>query len=82
VLPYVSSGEKTMLIQLVNYADAPAISSTIWLTRNFVTAKLFTPENPPVTLQLKRRGDRTEIALPAFAVCGAVLLEASNGPTD
>jgi len=77
VLSYVSSNDtgSRMLIQLVNYAGAPAPSLTIWVTQRFNTARLYAPESAPADVPLKRSGSRTEIVVPPLAVYAALLLE-------
>ncbi len=75
VLSYVSvaGGGARMLIQLVNYASAPAGSIAIWITGSFGSARLYAPGSTPVDLPLRRSGGRTEITVPTLAAYGAVL---------
>jgi len=77
VLPYVSTNHTgdRMAIQMVNYADAPADSLTIWATQKFKLAHLYIPGSAPMDLPLKRSGDRTEIAIPRLPVYGALVLQ-------
>ncbi len=79
LLTYVSTAlsGKRALIQLLNYATTP-FNSRVTLRFNgiFKTARLFTPEGPPLDLEARTipKG-RTEISIPKLAVWGAVLLE-------
>jgi hypothetical protein len=75
VLSYVSAAENRLLVQMVNYADAPADSLTLWVTAKYTTARLYVPGAAPSELPVKRSGGRTEIAVPSLAVYGALLLE-------
>jgi hypothetical protein len=77
VLSYVSTSGtgNRMLIQLINYAGAPAESLTIWVTEKFNAARLYAPESAPVDLAVRHSGSRTEIAVPTLPVYGALLLE-------
>jgi hypothetical protein len=76
VLSYVTLSENGgVLIQLVNYADAPAESVVISIADKFSTARLYAPASEPVELPVRRSGRRTEIAVPNLAICGAVLVE-------
>jgi hypothetical protein len=77
VLSYVSApanGER-LLIQLVNYADAPAEDISIWVTGRFAAARMHSPESEPVELPVRRSGGRTEITVPKLAQYGAVVIE-------
>ena len=80
VLSYVSvAGDGArMLIQLVNYATAPAESISIWVTGSFASARLYAPGSTPVDLPLRRSGGRTEITLARLATYGAVLCAPSD----
>lgn len=77
VLSYVSVSDSInrMLIQLVNYAGAPAESLTIWVSGKFSTARLYTPESAPADLAVSRSSSRTEVSVPKLPVFGALLLE-------
>ena len=77
VLSYVSTTDNgdRMLIQLVNYADAPSGAITIWVADQFNAAHLYTPDGAPVDIPVKRTPSRTEISIPKISVCGALLLE-------
>jgi hypothetical protein len=75
VLSYVSASGGRMLVQMVNYADAPADSLTLWLTQKCTAARLYVPGSAPSDLPLKRSGGRTEIVIPPLAVYGALLVE-------
>lgn len=75
VLSYVSTADNRMLVQMVNYADAPADSLTLWVMQKFKAARLYVPGGTPSDLPLKRSGGRTEIVIPPLAVYGALLLE-------
>jgi len=76
VLPYVRAGENgRLLIQLVNYADRPADSVTIWASGRFSSARLLVPGAAPSELPLKRSGGRTEAIVRTLPVYGALLLE-------
>jgi hypothetical protein len=71
----VESSGKRMLIQLVNYADRPAETMSLWVHQNFNTARLFTPDGEPLELKPRRSGGRIEITLRGLRTCGALLLE-------
>jgi len=74
VLSYVSTAAGgRMLIQLVNYATAPAESVVVWVTGRLNSARLYVPNGDSVDLPLRRSGGRTEIAVPRFATYAAVL---------
>ena len=77
VLSYVSKSDTSnhILIQLVSYADLPAVSLTISIIGKFNAARLYTPESAPVDLAERRSGAQTEIAIPKLPVCGALELE-------
>jgi hypothetical protein len=77
VLAYVSSSEsgRRMLIHLVNYADQPADSITLWVHQGFNTARLYTPDGGPVSITPRRSGGRIEISVRGLRTCGALLLE-------
>ena len=77
VLSYVSVSDtgKRMLIQLVNYAGAPAEALTIWVSGKFGTARLYTPESAPADLAVRQSSSRTEVTVPKLPVFGALLLE-------
>jgi len=64
-----------LVIQLVNYADAPAESLTVWATRRWKAAHLYLPGSAPADLPLKRSGGRTEIVIPRLPVYAALVLE-------
>ncbi len=77
VIPYVSTNEagNRMVIQMVNYAGAPADTISIWLTQKFQAARLLIPDRAPVDLPLKRRGSRIEVEISELPVYGALILE-------
>jgi hypothetical protein len=77
VLSYVSApaNGEGLLIQLVNYADAPAEEISIWVTGKFTAASMHSPESEPVDLPVRRSGGRTEITVPKLAQYGAVVIE-------
>jgi len=77
VLPCAGTdtGGDRLIIQLVNYADAPADALTVWSTRRWKAARLYLPGSAPADLPLKRSGGRTEIAIPRLPVYGALVLE-------
>jgi hypothetical protein len=77
VLSYVSrsdTGDRT-LIQLVNYADVPAESLSVWITGKFNAARLYAPETEPVDLPMRRSSGQTEILIPKLPIWGTVALE-------
>ena len=77
VLSYVSVNDagKRMLIQLVNYAGAPAESLTVWVSEKFSTAHLYSPESAPEELTVTQSSSRTEVSVPKLPAFGALLLE-------
>lgn len=77
VLSYVSlpgAGE-VVLIQLVNYAAAPAEGISIWLTGKFAAARMHAPGSEAADLPLRRSGGRTEVTVPRLAQYGAIIVE-------
>ena len=66
---------RRVLVQLLNYAGAPATRVTVRFNGAFRTARLYTPEEAPVSLPVRIANGRTEVFIPRFAVWGAVLLE-------
>jgi hypothetical protein len=77
VLSCVSAGDggKRMLIQLVNYAGEPADRITIWVYQDFNSARLYTPDGPPLDLTPRHSGARVEITISRLALSGALLLQ-------
>jgi hypothetical protein len=77
VLSYVSTGQagRRMLIQLVNYATAPAEGLTIWVEGEYESARLQTADGPPAEIQIRKSGSRTEVTVPSFGTYGAVELQ-------
>jgi len=76
-LSFVSAdadGKRT-LIRLVNYATRPTGSVLIWVPGQFQSARLETPDQPPLDLPVKRSGSRTEIAIPTLRIFGALLVQ-------
>ena len=78
VLSYVSTSGAELLIQLVNYATAPAGPVTVWVTGQLNSARLYVPNGVPVDLPLKHSGGRTEFIVPRLAACGVVLCARSD----
>jgi len=64
-----------LLIHLVNYADQPADSVTIWASGRFSSARLLVPGAAPSEAPFKRSGGRTEVTIQRLCVYGALLLE-------
>ena len=76
VISYVSTSEKQVLIQVLNYATLPSNRVTIRFNGNFNAARLYTPEYAPINLPVHATGNnRTELLIPQLATWGAVLLE-------
>ncbi len=75
-ITYAATGGGRVLVQLLNYAGRPVERVTIRFNGHFKTARLFTPENPPLDLSVLPTGNgRTELLIPELAAWGAVLLE-------
>jgi hypothetical protein len=65
-----------VLVQLLNYAGRPIDRVTVRFNGSFKTARLYTPENPPLDLSVRATGNgRTELLIPTLTAWGAVLLE-------
>jgi len=77
VLPYVTASDSgdRMVMQLVNYTDAPVESLVIWLQRKIKSARLHVPNGPALDLPVRRSGARTEITIPKLGTYGAVVVE-------
>lgn len=77
VLSYVSTDNPggRMLIQMVNYADAPADTITIWVMRKVAAARLEVPNSTTIDLPVRRRGGRSEIVVPQLEIYGALTVE-------
>jgi hypothetical protein len=73
-----SGGGAGMLIQLVNYATEASESTTVWITGDYSSARLYTPGGGTVELPLKRGGGRTEINVPSIVSFGAVWLRSGH----
>jgi hypothetical protein len=69
-----SAGDR-LAIQMVNYADFPADSWTIWAPPAFKAARLYLPGSAPADLPVKRNGGRTEITIPRFSVFATLILQ-------
>jgi hypothetical protein len=75
-ITYAATSGERVLIQLLNYAGRPIDRVTIRFNGNFKTARLYTPENPPIDLSVRAtENGRTELMLPKLTAWGAVLLE-------
>jgi hypothetical protein len=75
-ITYASTSHKCVLVQLLNYAGRPTDRVTIRFNGSFKTARLYTPENPPLDLSVRATGNgRTELLIPKLTAWGAVLLE-------
>jgi hypothetical protein len=75
-ITYATTSGRRVLVQLLNYAGRPIDRVTIRFNGNFRTARLYTPENPPLALSVRATGNgRTELLIPKLAAWGAVLLE-------
>ncbi|MGE5644399.1 MAG: hypothetical protein ACM336_01280 [Acidobacteriota bacterium] len=77
VLPYVSSGDsgKRLLVQLVNYASAPATRVTVRINGDYRAARLYTPDSPDTQLPLERPEGCVQVEIRSIPVYAAVLLE-------
>ncbi|MCW5977665.1 MAG: hypothetical protein KIT09_06290 [Bryobacteraceae bacterium] len=79
VLTYAAADEggARVLVQLLNYAADPFDQRiTIRLNGTYRKARLFTPENPPVDLDVRNTPDgRTQASAPGLAVWGALLFD-------
>jgi len=75
-ITYATASGGRVLVQLLNYAGRPIDRVTIRFNGNFKTARLYTPENPPLDLSVRATGNgRTELLIPKLTAWGAVLLE-------
>jgi hypothetical protein len=77
VLTYASRSlnGKSLLIQLLNYSDAPATAISIRVQGNFKTARLFVPDAAAVDLAVKVAEGKTDVTIPKLSLWGGVLLE-------
>jgi hypothetical protein len=74
-ITYASTRDKSVLVQLLNYAGRPIDRVTVRFNGSFKTARLYTPENAPIDLSVRATGNgRTELLIPKLAAWGAVLL--------
>ena len=75
-ITYATASGRRVLVQLLNYAGRPIDRVTVRFNGSFKTARLYTPENPPLDLPARATGNgRTEILIPKLAAWGALLLE-------
>lgn len=75
-ITYAATSGGRALVQLLNYAGRPVERVTVRFNGHFKTARLYTPENPPLDLSVLPTGNgRTELLIPEFTAWGAVLLE-------
>ena len=75
-ITYASTSDKSVLVQLLNYAGRPIDRVTVRFNGSFKTARLYTPENAPIDLSVRATGNgRTELLIPKLAAWGAVLLK-------
>lgn len=76
VLGYVASDGGRLLVQLVNYATAPARDVTVRTKGEYRKARFFMPGAAARDLEIDSSEiDRSEIVIPTFAVSAAVLFE-------
>ena len=77
IVTFASGGRpgQPLLVQLVNYFDHPVEAITLRVSGKFRSARLETPEGPPLDLPLRGDGDRTEVTIPKFLLWGAVSME-------
>lgn len=75
-ITYATASGGRVLVQLLNYAGRPIDRVTIRFNGSFKTARLYTPESPPLDLSIHAAGNgRTELLIPKLTAWGAVLLE-------
>ena len=75
-ITYAATSGKQVLVQLLNYAGRPVERVTIRFNGHFKTARLYTPERPPLDLSVFATGNgRTEFLIHELTAWGAVLLE-------
>jgi hypothetical protein len=75
-ITYATASGGRVLVQLLNYAGRPIDRVTIRFNGSFKTARLYTPENPPLDLSVRATGNgRTELLIPKLTAWGTVLLE-------
>jgi len=70
-----SADGKRLLIQLLNYSNAPAAAISIRVTGHFSTARLFMPDAMAVNLAISAAEGQTDLAIPKLSLWGGVLLE-------
>lgn len=77
VVPYVSSDAsgKRLLVQLVNYASAPAEAVTVRVTGGYRTARLYSPDGASSNPEVETGGGRMQVGIRSIAVYAALLLE-------
>jgi hypothetical protein len=77
VLPQVSAapGAARLLVQLINYATAPALRITVRASGDYRAARLFEYGAPPAELKVSRSGGRTEARVEKLAIYAALMFE-------
>ncbi|HET9405676.1 MAG TPA: hypothetical protein VFO39_00415 [Candidatus Sulfotelmatobacter sp.] len=77
VITFASGGAsgQPLLVQLVNYFDHPAEAITLRVAGKFRSARLETPEDAPVDLQLRDAEGTTEVTIPKLVLWGAVSMQ-------
>jgi hypothetical protein len=77
VIPYVSSGDsgKQLLVQLINYASAPAEAVTVRISGDYRTVRLYSPDIPASELTVERSAGRVQAGIRSIPVYAAILLE-------
>ena len=75
-ISYISTRDKQVLIQLLNYATIPSKRVTVRFNGRFHTARYYSPEDAPIELAVHAtENGRTEFLIPQLTAWGAVLLE-------
>jgi hypothetical protein len=77
-ITYVSSADsgRRVLVQLLNYASTPSTRVTLRMHGVFQAARLYTPENAPLSLAVRSsRSGAAEVLIPRLSGWGAVLFE-------
>ena len=64
-----------LLVQLVNYFDHPVEAITLRVAGTFHSARMETPDAPPVDLRLRNEEGRTEVTIPKLLLWSAVSMQ-------
>ncbi len=77
VITSASGGQpgQPLLVQLVNYFDHPVETITLRLAGKFHSARMETPDAPPMDLSLRSEEGKTEVTIPRLLLWSAVSMQ-------